>query len=325
MFLFNVSQTNNPHKSPLQIYGKVIALLMMMVLGVLLPQYHTLSFLIQYLLMAMLFFAFLDLNLQPGTFSKRVILVVLANIGVAFLGYWGLSMIDLNLALVAFITGIAPTAIASPVIIGFLNGKVEFAAGAVLLSNVVMALIVPVTLPLIAGREIRISTWDVLLPVLLTMFIPMLLARLVAYLPRKTQSVIRAGKRISFPLWLANLFIICAKAADFAFNESSYPVTLIAQIALVSLGICVLNFAFGALLGGRSYWQEASQALGQKNNSFAIWIALTFINPLVAMGPTFYVLYHNVYNAWQIYRFEKQRDTLRLNADRQKDHPASLS
>ena len=32
----------------------------------------------------------------------------------------------------------------------------------------------------------------------------------------------------------------------------------------------------------------------------------SYINPLVAMGPTFYVLYHNLYITWQIYRFEKR-------------------
>jgi len=51
------------------------------------------------------------------------------------------------------------------------------------------------------------------------------------------------------------------------------------------------------MLGGRNHWQEASQALGQKNLAFVIWISLTFINPLVAMGPTFYILYHHPYNS----------------------------
>jgi BASS family bile acid:Na+ symporter len=77
-------------------------------------------------------------------------------------------------------------------------------------------------------------------------------------------------------------------------------------IALVALVICIINFSLGALIGGRQHWQEASQALGQKNNSFVIWVALTFINPLIAMGPTFYVLYHNLYNSFQIYLFEKR-------------------
>ena len=71
--------------------------------------------------------------------------------------------------------------------------------------------------------------------------------------------------------------------------------------------ICIVNFGVGALLGGRSHWQEASQSLGQKNLSFVIWIALTFINPLVALSPMFYILYHHLYNSWSIYRFERSR------------------
>jgi BASS family bile acid:Na+ symporter len=79
------------------------------------------------------------------------------------------------------------------------------------------------------------------------------------------------------------------------------------MIAFVSLVICIVNFGLGALLGGREHWQEASQALGQKNLSFVIWIALTFVNPLVAMGPMFYILYHHSYNSWLIYQFERKR------------------
>ena len=56
--------------SVLKNYGKVIALLLMMVLGVLLPQFHIFSFLIQYLLMAMLFFAFLDMDIHPQSFQS---------------------------------------------------------------------------------------------------------------------------------------------------------------------------------------------------------------------------------------------------------------
>jgi len=79
------------------------------------------------------------------------------------------------------------------------------------------------------------------------------------------------------------------------------------SIALISLVICVVNFGLGAILGGPSHRQEASQSLGQKNLTFVIWIALTFINPLVALGPMLYIVYHHLYNSWVIYRFEKQR------------------
>jgi BASS family bile acid:Na+ symporter len=287
--------------------GKGLSLLVMMLFGWLMPQAHVFSYLIQYLLMVMLFFAFLDIELKPQGFQKSVLWVLLANVAVAFLGYALLSRFDLMLALAAFMTAIAPTAIAAPVIIGFIQGEVEFVVASVLLTNLASALVVPLALPSLLGKVIQISVWEVLQPELVVTFVPLLLAQLVARLPEDAQRVIRKGKVTSFPIWLVNLFIISAKAADFLRNDNTNSMSALGIIALVSLVICIINFGVGALLGGRSHWQEASQALGQKNLSFVVWIALTFINPLVAMGPTFYILYHHLYNSWLIYQFEKGR------------------
>jgi bile acid:Na+ symporter, BASS family len=284
-------------------------LILMMIGGALLPQFHPLAFLIQYLLMAMLFFAFLDIDVNPASMQKGVLWVLFANVVVAFAGYGLLFHIDRTLALVAFITGIAPTAIASPVVISFIEGKVEYVTAAVLLTNIVIALIVPFVLPVVVGTSARISVWSVLQPVLIVMFVPLLLAQIALRLPAKARAVVRRGKAISFPLWLANLFIICSKASDFLHNGVAAPAGLLIEIALVSLAVCIVNFGLGALLGGRQYWQEGSQALGQKNNSFVVWVALTFMSPLIAMGPTFYIIYHNLYNSFQIYLFEKRRNS----------------
>lgn len=288
-------------------YGRVLGLLLMIVLGILLPQFSSLSFLIQYLLMAMLFFSFLDIQFRLQSFQKGMIWLLLANIAVAFAAYWLLRPFDMNLALAAFITGIAPTAIAAPVIIGFLQGQVDYVVGAVLLSNVTMSFVLPVTLPYVVGDVVKISVWQVLKPVLVTMFAPLVFARLASLLPQTAQDVIRRGKTFSFTLWLFTLLISTAKASDFLRNDVSASVSAVLPIMLVSLVLCIINFRLGAILGGSHFRQESSQSLGQKNNAFVIWIALTFINPLVAMGPTFYILYHNIYNSWQIYRFERRR------------------
>jgi BASS family bile acid:Na+ symporter len=255
--------------------------------------------------MVMLFNTFLDLEFDPKSFKISILWVLLANLAVAFAAYQVFSLINDQLALAAFITAIAPTAISSTVIVSFIRGRVDFMAAAVLFTNISIALIVPIVLPHILAADSAISTWDVLRPVLITMFVPLILARLVGLLPQRARAAIHFGKRFTFAVWLVNLFIISAKASAFIRSESSGSLSVLVQIALISLLICIVNFVVGALVGGRCYWQETSQALGQKNNSFAIWIALTFINPLVAMGPTFYVLYHNLYNTWQIYRFEK--------------------
>jgi BASS family bile acid:Na+ symporter len=299
-----ISQINSFFK----MYGKVFGLLATMVLGSLFPQVHVFSPLVQYLLMVMLFFAFLDIEFKPRTFQKSVLWVLLANIAVAFLSYAALISFDSMFALTAFMTAIAPTAIAAPVIMGFIKGKIEYVVAAVLVTNVSSAVIIPLVLPFLLGAQVQISVWEVLQPVLIVMFVPLLLAQAVSYLPSTTQGCLRNGKRLSFPIWLLNLFIISANASHFLRSEEAHSISTLFAIALISLVLCIVNFGVGALLGGRQNWQEASQSLGQKNLSFVIWIALTFINPLVAMGPTFYILYHHLYNSWSIYQFEKQRN-----------------
>jgi len=288
-------------------YGKVLALFLAMLAGGLMPQAHKLDFLIRYLVMTMLFFAFLGIEFNPRLFQRSVLWVLAANTAVAFIGYGIFVSSNITLALAAFMTGIAPSAIAAPVLIGFIEGQVEYVLAAVLLTNVSSAVIIPLALPSLVGEVVPISVWVVLQSSLIVMFVPLILAKLAVRLPSGAQTFIRKGKRFSFPLWLIGLFLVSAKASDFLRNENTGSLTILMYIALISLGICVVNFALGAWIGGRQYRKEASQALGQKNLSFVIWIALAFINPLVAMGPTFYILYHHLYNSWLIYRFEKAR------------------
>jgi bile acid:Na+ symporter, BASS family len=287
--------------------GKGTSLLLAMLVGALLPQLSSLSFLIQYLLMSMLFLAFLDIEFKPQRFHRSVIWVLIANIGLAFLSYALLLRFDHTLAIAAFMTAIAPTAIAAPVIIGFLDREVEYVVTSVIFTNIASALVIPLALPTLLGIEVQISVWEVLRPVLVVMFVPLILARLVSYLPVNTQNRIRSGKQFSFPIWLINLVLISANASSFLRTENGDSLFTLLLLGLISLVICAINFGVGALLGGSTHWQEASQSLGQKNLSFVIWIALTFINPLVAMGPTFYILYHHLYNSWSLHQFEKGR------------------
>lgn len=296
-------------KSFLGTQGKGLTLLLAMALGMLVPQAHVLSFLIQYLLMGMLFFAFLDIEFRPRTFRKSVIWILLANVALAFVSYALLAKFNITLAIAAFMTAVAPTAIAAPVVISFIEREVEYVVAAVLVTNVACAIIVPIALPSLLGAELQIPVREVLQPVLVVMFIPLLLSQLVKIFPAKTQADIRKGKVLSFPTWLINLFIISANASNFLRSGDASSIATLIPIASISLVICIINFGLGALLGGRNHWQETSQALGQKNLTFVIWIALTFINPLVAIGPMFYILYHHLYNSWLIYQFEKGRAT----------------
>ena len=287
--------------------GKGLSLLFTMLVGALVPQAYVFSYLIQYLLMVMLFFAFLDIEFKLQSMQRSVLWVLLANIGVAFVAYGVIAPFNLSLALTAFMTAIAPTAIAAPVIISFIQRDVEYVIASVVLTNIAIAFVVPIAVPFLVGTQVKISIWHVLQPVLIVMFVPLVLSQLVKVLPANMQAFIRKGKTYSFPVWLVSLFIVSAKASDFLRNDNTDSISTLAIIAFVSLVICIVNFSVGALLGGRSHWKESSQSLGQKNLSFVIWVALTFINPLVALGPMFYILYHHIYNSWLIYQFERKR------------------
>jgi len=291
-----------------RLYGRTLMLILAMAAGALFPAAKAASGWIPYVLMGMLFFAFLDISIRRESFHWSLVGIFLANVLLPFAVFFLLRAIDPNLALVGYLTAVTPTATAAPVIVGFLRGKVDYVVTAVLLTNVGIALLLPFTLPLVAGSSVHISTMDLLPSVLEVMFIPLGLALLSRLLPARARNIIRRGKPLAFPLWLLVLFLVTSEASAFVMNNKSFSGWLLLSIALISLAICGLNFALGGWIGGRAFRREGSQSLGQKNNSFTIWVALAYLTPLAALGPTCYVIYHNLYNGYQLYAQERSED-----------------
>lgn len=83
------------------------------------------------------------------------------------------------------------------------------------------------------------------------------------------------------------------------------------QIAFVIVtGTTVRNICHADTIGrriGRRFGRinEAGQALGQKNTTFAIWIAYTYLTPLSSVGPGCYILWQNTVNSIEIYQYKK--------------------
>jgi BASS family bile acid:Na+ symporter len=303
--------TNTPRSLPSRIgkfwrlYGRTFALILAMAAGALIPEAQSASELLPYLLMGMLFFAFLDITITRESFHASMLFIFLANLAIPLAIFFLFRPIDPVVALVGFLTAIAPTATATPVIVSYLRGRVDYVLPCVLLTNIGIALILPFLLPWIAGATVHITTGEILPPVLMVMFVPLGMAFLLRRLLPAVQRFLLPGKILSFPIWLAMLFIVTSRASAFLQSASGFSISQLLWIAFISLIICVANFGAGALIGGRQFRREGSQALGQKNNSFTVWIALTYLNPLAALGPTFYVLYHNLYNGYQLYEAER--------------------
>ena len=291
-------------------FARTGALLSAIALGALIPQGHVLAPGIRWLVMAMLFLVFLQTRLSRSALSARHLALLGANIALGFVGFglgWWIGGRDV--ALGGFFCGITPTAIAAPVIISFLRGRVDFVVAAFLLTNITIAALMPLLLPLVLGRATPEAFAQVLGSVGFVVFTPMFAAWALRAVHAGASEWPGRLRNLSFGMWVTAMFLITSNASDFLRRHADTPQVLLLQIATTSLIVCALNFALGRLIGGREFPREASQALGQKNTTFTIYLALTYASPLVALAPTCYVIWHNLWNSWQLHRASRSAAT----------------
>ena len=94
-------------------------------------------------------------------------------------------------------------------------------------------------------------------------------------------------------------------------NISSSDYLNASLVAGAALTVCLLQFFVGRKIG-RACGDAVvgGQCLGQKNTILAIWMAQTFFDPhfgMVSIAPASYVLWQNLVNSWQIWRFNRKK------------------
>ena len=287
---------------------RTIAMIAAFVLGFLCPWASTLSWMIRWMIVAMMFFVFLQMKFSLRAFRLAHLKILLANVVIG-VGAWMLLRPFCGdvLAQAAFFTGITPTATAAAVIVGLLGGRVEYAVSAFLATNFGVAVLLPFLIPVAIGNTAPGVFLHVVNSLLIVIGIPLAVAIPVRLVYRKATEIPKKYKDITFFLWVATIFLIIANASAFLHLHKEISNQVLVEIAVISLGLCVFNFWFGRFLGGKKFRRESSQVLGQKNTTLTIYLALTYANPLVALGPTFYVLWHNAWNTYQLHMYGRRR------------------
>lgn len=282
---------------------RTTAILVAFILGAVLPQAEAGAWLIRWLIMGMLFLVFLQTKLSREALHPSHGVLLATNLAMGFVG-WGLGWVagGREVALAAFFCGITPTATAAPVIVSFLRGRVDYVVAAFLLTNVVVAALMPALMPLMLGKTTPTAFSAVLGSVGLVVFGPMAFAWLVRKIHADAKTWPKRMRNVSFGAWVLTLFLITARVSAFLRTQTQMPQEILIKICVISLMLCLANFTLGRIIGGKDFAREASQSLGQKNTTFTIYLALTYANPLVALGPTCYVLWHNLWNSWQLHQ-----------------------
>ena len=295
-------------------------------LGTLFPAAHVLNDppyeIVRWLLTVMVLLSCLQIELRelrPRAQHWRILGLNLLMGVVPYLLLCRLWPDNRDLALAAFFVGITPTATAAPVVVAFLHGRIGFALTGFTIDNVFVSLSLLGLLPWVTGNFNLEFAGRVGMALLQVVVLPFAVAAVcrrlwpgVRELPKKPRA-----KTFTFLLWSFMLFVLAAIARQYFLDHPEMPVGNVAFIGVVSLLLCAVNFWLGRRCAPYKYRRESSQLLGQKNTSLSMYLALSFAGPLIAMGPIFYVLWHNSWNAWQMYCYDR-RQFLRRRASSDK-------
>lgn len=206
---------------------------------------------------------------------------------------------------------ICPTATSAAVITGKLGGSAASVSTYTLLINVLVAFVVPVFFPLVeAHPEITFfqSSAKILSRVFLLLICPFIVACLLRQFAPKVHRAMLSVPNLAFYLWGVALAIVTSQIFS-SLLENTTELSLVVLIAVFTCAICSFQFFLGKTIGSK-YDDRVSggQSLGQKNTILAIWMAHTYLNPIAALGPGFYVAWQNIINSWQLWK-KRRKDS----------------
>lgn len=282
-----------------------------MVSGLLFHQWiHFVTFLTPYLIFAMLLVTFCRINPSEFRITGLSWKLLCVQIGGSIALFYAFRGLNVDVAQSLFICVFCPTATAAPVITGMLGGSVPRLVTYSLLSNVTAALTAPLLFSFISDHNMTIldSTASISVAV-----IPMILAPLfTAFALRrwwpKAHSTLSGKQSVGFYIWAVSLLIVVGKSVSFVLDE---PASKAGEIVIIALGagvVCLAQFWIGRRIGARHGDRIAgAQGLAQKNTVLAIWMALTYLNPIASVGPAAYIAWQNTINSLQLY-FKQRKD-----------------
>ena len=254
-------------------------------------------------------------QLRPVRMHFRLLL----SIQILGVGSWGAVRLAGYPALAEslYYCAAAPIASASPIIVGLLRGNVEFSTTAMVLSQIVFAVVTPFILPLMvhdSSMDYLTFAGVVAYQIFIVVGLPALIATTlrVVYPPCKAWAP--RLRDVSLGIWSLNLVVLTAGGVQRIILRG-YSLHDMWPMMLGAVVVCFIGFTAGYRLGRPNLRRECSQGLGQKNTVLTLYLASqSYATPLAYIGPVFYVFCHNTANAIQLW----------LAAREQKRHPSRL-
>lgn len=270
-------------------------------------QLNHLEFAVPYLIFGMLFMTFLKVKLHELRFSPYHLWLLVIQIALSLGSYYLLLGTNPIWASGIMICFICPTATASAVIIGMLGGNIAFSTPYVLLSHMAVAFGTPVIFSAIGaahgGLEFWPTVWHIFSGVIPLVLFPLMAAQFLRLSLPRVHKRLTSIPQLAFYLWVVTLAIILSKPMKFIMMQPKERIYDEIMLGVMGLTACATQFTIGKLMGKKIHGEPITmgQVLGQKNTSLAIWMALTYLDPLSSIAPAGYVIWQNTLNSIQLW------------------------
>lgn len=274
-----------------------------------------LEFLAPWLIFAMLLVTFCRVEPRRLRFSRLSWKLIAVQFVGSLAVFFALLPLNRDIAAGAFIVVFCPTATAAPVVTHMLGGDIDKVVAYSILSNMVVAFTAPLIFTLMGTAEVHFldAVRSTALKVMPLIIAPLVVALIMMKITPKTHETLAHHASISFYIWALSLIIVVGNSTSRVLAEPQSLIPVMIALAGVSLILCLGQFGIGRLIGRREGDPvSGAQSLGQKNTVLAIWMALTWLNPVVSVAPAAYVAWQNTVNSLQI--FIKQKSSKNNNA-----------
>lgn len=253
----------------------------------------------------MLSITFIGMDTSRLRPRRKHISVLCAIYAIAMVSWYTVHLAGYPLLAEAlFFCAATPIASASPIIVSLLKGDVEFSTTAMVLSQGLFSVLMPLLLPIVVqgpdvsyGELALLSASQIATVLVIPAVISVLLRRL--YPPCRAWSA--KLRDVSLGIWVFNLVVVAAAGVE-RLHRVHASLWDMLPIMLAAALLCAFCFFFGYRLGAPNLKRECSQALGQKNTILSLYMATqSYAAPMAYLGPLIYVFCHNIANAFQLF------------------------
>ena len=275
-------------------------------LGIIFPSPPEIKKFLPFILALLLLSSFLKINMSARIFMRPQLLAwpVIA-LGITPAAVFFLTQgFNTDLRLGLMIAAVTPSAIASPVVSDMIGGDRELSIAQVLVSNILSPGAYALILYLyFSAGSIQIPVIPLVRDIGLLIALPFLASRLINR-SQKIRGIALKGFRHFNPVAFIAIIFIAVSASSAQLR--TLPVKELIILLASSCTLAAFYFSCGALIPGTLEVKKSlAVGLGHKNNSLAIWVALSNFNPAVVLPMVAYLIFHHVINGLLIHRFHR--------------------